>query len=261
MNPKTVNILRSPYSHEPLLLSETADGRPCLRSSESATIYPIQSGIANLLIQDRLEGTNRKYQRFYNLIAPLYDGTLQLGAKLARDTVAKVRQQYIAKLELSPGCRFLEVSIGTADNIKHIPEGVDCYGIDISTGMLKRAQRKLAAEQREVELLLADAEELPFQDRVFDSLLHVGGINAFNDRARALQEMVRVCKPGSTIVVVDETIKLMQRLSWLPGANRMLRKYSERFEPPVDLLPQNVTAVEVIELVGGALYCLSFRTT
>ena len=35
-------------------------------------------------------------------------------------------------------------------------------------------------------------------------MLHIGGINFFDDKARALAEMARVAKPGVRVVVVDE---------------------------------------------------------
>ena len=253
-------LLRSPYEHEALRPVTDDAGNNYLQAVESGKRFPIENGITNLLIQGKLEGYNRKYQRFYNLISPLYDSTLSLAAKLIKNSVDKVRMQYMDKLEFHPGGRFLEVSIGTAANIKYLPEDQRCYGIDISRGMLKRARANLSYWQRNVELFLADAEELPFKDHLFDTVLHVGGINAFNNRARAIQEMIRVARPASKIVIVDETAELIRRLSWIPGAKRLLKKYAERFNPPVDLLPAGVTEIETSELLGGGLYCLCFRT-
>ena len=39
----------------------------------------------------------------------------------------------------------------------------------------------------------------------FDVVFHMGGINFFNDKAQALQEMVRVAKPETKFVIVGET--------------------------------------------------------
>lgn len=259
MHPETVNLLRSPYRHEQLELITQADGSEALRGKETGSSYPIKNAITNLLLQERVEGYNKKYQKFYNFAAPLYDATLNLGAKLARKSVDQIRMQYIEKLEFKENSRFLEVSIGTAANIKYIPDNVQCYGIDISPGMLKRGQKNLARWHRQVELFLGDAEELPFIDDVFDSVLHVGGINAFSNREQAIAEMIRVAKPGSKIVIVDESAKLISRLSWFPGARKMLKTHAEVFSAPVKLLPDSVSEIEVSEVMGGDLYCLSFR--
>jgi ubiquinone/menaquinone biosynthesis C-methylase UbiE len=106
---------------------------------------------------------------------------------------------------------------------------------------------------------LGAAESLPFKDAQFDSILHVGGINAFNDRRAALAEMVRVARPGARLVVVDETAKLIHKFRWFPGAGHMLRAYAERFEPPTNLLPESVTEVSADTIMDGGLYCLTFR--
>ena len=49
------------------------------------------------------------------------------------------------------------------------------------------------------------AEDLPFADNYFDIVFHVGGINFFSDKARAIAEMLRVAKPGTRLMIADET--------------------------------------------------------
>jgi len=258
MRPETISLLRSPITHS-RLEADHQNGRDTLLAVDTGESYQIENGIPILLDQQHLAGYNKKYQGFYNLVAPLYDATLALGAKLAHGNVDTFRMEYIRELELKPGARFLEVSVGTGANLKYLPEDIACFGVDISRGMLKQCRKRLAAWGRECELILGDAEELPFIDEQFDAVLHVGGINAFNDRARALSEMVRVARPGTKIVIVDETARLIQRLSWFPGARRMMKRYGDRFEAPADLLPTGMGEIEVRDIVHGDLYCLSFR--
>lgn len=77
---------------------------------------------------------------------------------------------------------------------------------------------------------------LPFADRAFDAVLHFGGVNLFGDRARALAEMVRVAKPGATLVVGDEGMSEARRDAWLGrGLVKMNSLY--RFRPLFHFLP------------------------
>ena len=39
----------------------------------------------------------------------------------------------------------------------------------------------------------------------FDCVFHIGGINFFTDKVRAIKEMIWVARPGTKIVIVDET--------------------------------------------------------
>jgi len=83
----------------------------------------------------------------------------------------------------------------------------------------------------------------------------VGGINVFDDRAKAIREMIRVAKAGTKIVIVDETIKLMEAFTWLPGVRRLLEVYRDRFSPPVTLVPTDMRDLQVKEIMGGKLGC------
>lgn len=41
-------------------------------------------------------------------------------------------------------------------------------------------------------------------------VFHIGGINFFNDKGKAVVEMIRVAKPGAKIYVGDEKKKLIE---------------------------------------------------
>jgi len=52
MRMETIELLRSPYKHEALGMVTKIDGNSVLRGKETGTLFPIQNGIANLLIQE-----------------------------------------------------------------------------------------------------------------------------------------------------------------------------------------------------------------
>ena len=59
-----------------------------------------------------------------------------------------------------------------------------------------------------LNLVNCAAEDLPFIDQSFDVVLHVGGINFFSDKKRAIEEMIRVAKPSTKIMIADENFRL-----------------------------------------------------
>ncbi len=263
MRPETVSLLCRPGTHEPLrLVSVQGPGGTakeelvCERSGER---FPIRDGIPLLLDESTLSGFNQRYQRFYNRSARLYDAAIRLAAKLGGVGEGQARSQYLSELEVQDGDRVLEVSVGTGANLRFLPTKTSYFGLDISWGMLKKCQRNLDRWQLKAELILGNAEELPLRDGSFDAVFHVGGINAFNDRAKAIAEMIRVARAGTRIVIVDETAKLMDRFAWAPSVARLLREYGDRFSAPVALVPDAMRDLRVQEIVKGNLYCLSFR--
>jgi hypothetical protein len=71
--------------------------------------------------------------------------------------------------------------------------------------------------------------------------------------------MVRVARSDSKLLVVDESAKLMEALSWAPSAKRMLQEWGDRFQAPVDLLPAGMVDVQDRDVLRGWLYCMTFR--
>jgi ubiquinone/menaquinone biosynthesis C-methylase UbiE len=259
MKPETLSLLCDPRSREPLRLEEGPDG-PFLAAPRSGHRYPVRSGIACFLEDVDLEGPNRRYQRLYDRMAILYDVSTRLYASFKRTTEATRRREYLGDLEIQAGDRVLEVSVGTGANLPLLPRGACYYGLDISWGMLRRCQRRAHRERLAVELFLAAAERLPFQDGSFDGVFHVGGINFFSDRGRAVAEMARVARPNTKIVIVDETEDFARRHEARPFARAFYGARPRRIEVPTDLVPRGMEDAASRLVAGGDLYCLSFRT-
>ena len=227
-----------------------------LRNAATGRVYPISHGIP--LFVSTVTGRNLKYQSFYDRIAPGYD----LAERLYRWVTRKpdYRLEYLSELEIAEGARVLEVSVGTGANLRYLPENIDFYGIDLSWGMLRRCQRKLKRMGRTAHLFHGEAERLPFQKGVFDCVFHVGGINFFSDPARAIKEMIWVARPGTKIVIVDETEKTVREVYQRnPVTKKHFEKGSEAVRCPVDLVPKGMLEVKAREIYGGKLYCLTFR--
>jgi len=263
MKPETVSLLCRPGTHEPLHLAsvEEADGRlqevlVCVHSGER---FPVRDGIPLMLDETKVSGFNKRYQGLYNRIAGVYDVAINLFARMAGGGEEHFRRQYLQELEVQEGGRVLEVSIGTGANLRYFTTNVNYFGLDISWGMLKRCQKNLKQWQREAELILGNAEELPLFDEAFDTVLHVGGINAFNDPAKAIGEMIRVARAGSKIVIVDETAKMMESIAWMPSVRRWLQEHGERFSAPIGLVPEGMKDVHARNFAKGNMYCLTFR--
>ena len=97
----------------------------------------------------------------------------------------------------------LEVAVGTGLNLPSYPEGVTVTGIDLSDGMLDIARARADELGRAVTLQQADAHHLPFVDASFDTVVCTFGLCAIPDIDAAVDEMVRVLRPGGRLILVD----------------------------------------------------------
>jgi hypothetical protein len=87
----------------------------------SGQLFGIRKGIPLLPNQSKVSGFNLKYQRLYNRVAGVYDGSIRLVANLVGGGEAGFRGQYLQELELEEGDRVLEVSIRTGANLRYLP--------------------------------------------------------------------------------------------------------------------------------------------
>lgn len=99
--------------------------------------------------------------------------------------------------------RTLEVAVGTGNDLPYHPDGVELTGLDLSPEMLAAARRRAAALGRPVTLVEGDAQDMPFADGEFDTVVCALALCAIPDQRRALAEMHRVLRPGGLLLLVD----------------------------------------------------------
>lgn len=113
----------------------------------------------------------------------------------------------VETLRPRPGNRILDVGCG--EGIAEVRIGrlhvsqIRLVGVDLVIERVMVARRQTAAHNQRVEFATADACQLPFRDRVFDStfcvavLQHIGDVNA------AVGEFARVTTAGGRVVAVE----------------------------------------------------------
>src|SRR6201985_2703908 len=154
-------------------------------------------------------------EKAYARWAPVYD--LVFGA-----VFDKGRQAAIAAAERIGG-RILEVGVGTGISLPDYSRKNRICGIDISEGMLMKAQGGVAGVKRpHVEgVWVMDAEHLTFPDASFDVVVAQYVITTVPNPEATLTEFARVLKPGGEIVLVSRV-----------GAEAGLRRALERWFAP-----------------------------
>jgi ubiquinone/menaquinone biosynthesis C-methylase UbiE len=130
------------------------------------------------------------------LFAAVYD---PLSARSERKFGADLKRQLLANAH----GRVLEIGVGTGLSFLHYPPDVELAGVEPSPHMLKRARRRAAELGRKVELVEAPAEQLPFADDSFDTVVSLTVLCTVSDAQRTLGEIRRVLRPGGRFVFLE----------------------------------------------------------
>jgi SAM-dependent methyltransferase len=108
--------------------------------------------------------------------------------------------------DVHSGYRVLDVAAGTGNTaLAAARRGARVTATDLVPSMLQTASRRAAAEGLDMEVQVADALELPFEDDTFDVVLSTFGAMYAPDQKRAASELARVCRPGGRIGMANWT--------------------------------------------------------
>ena len=110
---------------------------------------------------------------------------------------------------LRPGQRALDVAGGTGDlaagMLRQVGKSGSVVLSDVNPAMLEIGRDRLLDQgfAGNVECLIADAENLPFEDNSFDCVTIGFGLRNVTDKAAALKSMHRVLKSGGQLLVLE----------------------------------------------------------
>ncbi len=125
---------------------------------------------------------------------------------VATELIAELGPELVRASGVQPGDRVLDVAAGSGNAA--IPAAVAGGIVTASdlTPELFDAGRAIAAERGvDLEWVEADAEAMPFADNSFDVVMScVGAMFAPHHQVTA-DELVRVCRPGGTIAMINWT--------------------------------------------------------
>jgi phosphatidylethanolamine/phosphatidyl-N-methylethanolamine N-methyltransferase len=115
------------------------------------------------------------------------------------------RRAAVAAVNAMPGSqRILEVGVGTGLSLPLYRADHRVCGIDLSEPMLRVAQRRAGSGLPQVDgLACMDALKLGFPDASVDVVVAMYVVSVVPDAPAAVREMVRVCRPGGRILVVN----------------------------------------------------------
>ena len=186
----------------------------CSSHGDAYNISPLVSGVLTSLLLSSTPPTNTDIPSLNNVIAGRYDSYSSAYDQLDGKTSASANTFGVLDLRQqaseSVSGDVLEVAIGTGLQSEYYDaENINSFtGIDLSEGMLKIAQQRLANTLSSVNprtLKLMNAEKLGFKDETFDTVIDTFSMCVIPNPDEAIKEIARVAKSGGKVILLENT--------------------------------------------------------
>ena len=121
-------------------------------------------------------------------------------------TLQIVGENLCEALDLRSGERVLDVAAGNGNaSLAAARRWCDVTSTDYVPSLLQSGRARAQAEGHEISFQTADAENLPFPDGSFDTVMSTFGVMFTPNQDLAARELTRVCKPGGKVGLANWT--------------------------------------------------------
>lgn len=163
-------------------------------------------------------------RKIYDIQSLVYDYTF---GQLVKKRIGRA----IEHMKIQPGETVLDVGIGTGGSLPFYPKHAKVLGVDLSSGMLREARKKILEESRydNATVFQGNALELPFEDSSFDHIFISHVISVVSQPELLVREAQRVAKAGARIVILNHFLSTNRFIAMLEKwANPLCQKIGWR---------------------------------
>jgi len=177
-------------------------------------------------------------QKYYSVRSREYDQQKSRTWKSERGFGAEVINETLDALRGLEDKLLLEVGIGSGRIGLPLLETVNprLIGLDLSLQMLELARKKMSLYKQKLDLILGDADHLPFIKGVFDALVCISTMHYFTSYERSLAEFSRVLKENGVFLYGDVSIHELDKHSFLDRLEKTLSKAHARYYKPSEMV-------------------------
>lgn len=235
-------------------------GDPMADKNSNATPNTTHFGYKEVAVEDKV----RLVGEVFSSVASSYDIMNDL---MSFGVHRLWKRHFVNAIAIRPGASVLDLAGGTGDIARLLLPRVGHAGkvvlSDINPEMLAvgRARMEDQGLIKGLDYVLANAEELPFDDKSFDAVTIAFGLRNVTDKDAALKEMCRVLKTGGQVNILEFSSvnsKIMERLyelysfSLLPKIGALVAKDEDSYRYLAESIRKHPDQETLADMLRGA---------
>lgn len=174
---------------------------------------------------------------------------------VATELIPELGPELVRAARIGAGDRVLDVAAGAGNAaIPAAIAGATVTAADLTPELFTAGRAAAAARGAQLEWVEADAEAMPFADNAFDAVLSCVGVMFAPRHQVAADELVRVCRPGGTIGLINWT-----PTGFIGRLFATMKPYAPPPPPGASPAPLWGDEDHVSELLGGRVGDLTMR--
>jgi ubiquinone/menaquinone biosynthesis C-methylase UbiE len=189
--------------------------------------------------RNEMQNTDRKklIQQYYSARAKDYDRQKGRTWKNSRGFGTDVINEVLEAFKDDDKKRVLEVGVGSGRNALPLLQETKPWlvGLDLSKEMLTVAKHKMSTFKNNVDLILGDAEHLPFNDRTFDAMVCMSTMHYFKSQKESLKEFSKKLKENGTFVYGELTLHEGDGEGFFETLERTLSRAHTKYSRPSEM--------------------------
>ncbi|KAL3529143.1 hypothetical protein ACH5RR_008465 [Cinchona calisaya] len=152
---------------------------------------------------------DKGFQRFLDNVQYKCSGILRYERVFGQGYVStggiETTREFVAKLDLQPGQKVLDVGCGIGGGDFYMAEKYDVHvvGIDLSINMVSFALERAIGLQCSVEFEVADCTKKTYPDGIFDVIYSRDTILHIQDKPALFKSFYKWLKPGGRVLISD----------------------------------------------------------
>jgi len=186
-----------------------------------------------------MKGINRKkfVQRYYSKRAKEYDQQKARTWKSRQGFSAKILSKITSDLKNFGNKKVLEVGVGSGRIGFSLMKKVKPWfiGLDVSKEMLNLAKKKMKLHKQNFDLILGDADHLPFINSIFDAIVCISTMHYFHSPQKSITEFSRILKIEGIFVYGDLALHELDNKRFLDRLEKSISKAHAKYYKPSEM--------------------------